>query len=198
MVQIQERRSKVDQRLDIRVELDQLEQMIQDLKVSYEQHFIGILPTAPEHLHKLVKIKIRELRKAPFKKSTDNYRLRTLEQRYQLFNNYWTRVLREKEEGTYFKDIFKAEMRQKHALEDTLTQGAKGAAQKGMVELFKTYKTALEKQTSGKYQDVNFEAFQKQIMQRAKVFRQQHGDKTKLTFKVVIKDGKVTVQAKAK
>jgi hypothetical protein len=200
MVQLRESRLKVDHRLDFRAELDRLESMIQDLKVSYEQYFMGIMMIAPDHLHKGVKTKIRDLRKAPFKKSTDTFRLRTLEQRYQLFNNYWTRVLREKEEGTYHKDIFKAELRTKHAMVDSLAEGIKGAVQKGMVDLFKTYKTALERQSPGRdTQELNFDKFQKQIIQRAKAFRKQHGEeKKKLTFKVVIKNGKVTVQAKAK
>ena len=187
-------RAKAD--VDVRSEMKKLERMIEDLKVDYEQFFLGLTPYMPDKLHNEVKKQIRFLRRAPFKNSQSKYQLRTLESRYNTYNNYWQRTIREKEEGTYSKDVFKAEMRARHAHEDALAGTEQGAASKGMQDLYNSYKSALEK-TTGKSQSVDFGAFQKSLIKRAKAFKEEHGSK-KMAFKVKVKNGKVVVQAKVK
>jgi hypothetical protein len=184
------------ERYDLRAELDRLESMIADLKVQYEQYFLGVSPFAPDKLHGDVKRQIRLMLKAPFKNSAISFRLKTLEGRYNTFNTYWQRVLKQREDGTYHKDVFKASLREKNALEDARAGTAVGQAEKNMQSLFNSYKDALEKQT-GKKQTIDFQAFQKSLIQRAKDFKEQTGVK-KLSFKVVVKDGKVVVQACSK
>lgn len=181
---------------DLRVALDKLEGAIADLKVQYEQYFAGILPLAPEKPHADVKRQVRLLRKAPFKNSAMNYRLRTLETRLSTLSTYWQRVLREREAGTYHKDVFKAQIREQKRVEEERAQTKEGKAERSLQSLFQSYKTALEQQT-GKSQNLNFDSFEKNLIKRAKDFKEKHPDK-KVSFKVVVKDGKVTVQAKAK
>lgn len=183
-------------RLDVRAELDQLEGSIADLKVQFEQYFSGLAPFPPDKLHTEVKRKIRQLLSAPFKNSEMSFRLRSLEHRYRTFNTYFERVLRQREEGSYKRDVFKADFRERHAQEDKHAQTAQGAAEKGMQSLFNSYKAALEKQ-AGMPQNVDFKAFQKSLVARAKDFKAKHAGK-KVSFKVVVKDGKVTVQARIK
>lgn len=184
------------ERLDLRAELDHLDSMLSELRVLFEQYFSGLIPLAPEKPHAEVKRKIRQLRKAPFKNSALNYRLRTLEVRYGTLHTYWQRVLREREEGTYHKDIFKANMRERQASEAAFAQTQEGAADKGMKNLFDAYRSALEK-VSGHAPRIDFGAFKDSLIKRAKDYKRQHGDK-KLTFKVVVKDGKVAVRASVK
>jgi Arc/MetJ family transcription regulator len=184
------------EKMDLRAELDALERRLFELKIQYEQYFSGILPLAPDQIHQEVKRMMRKLLKAPFKNSAMNYRLRSLEGRYHTFNTYWQRVLKQREEGTYVRDVFKANLREKIAYEEERSQTAVGAAERGMQGLFNSYKNALE-QSSGKKMKIDFETFQKSLIQRAKDFKDKHGAK-KLTFKVVVKNGKVTVQAQAK
>jgi hypothetical protein len=183
-------------RLDLRVELDRLEAMLAELKVLYEQYFLGQTPLAPDKLHNDVKRHIRMMLRAPFKSSAMSYRLKTLEGRYNTFNTYWQRVLKQREEGTYFRDVFRANLREKNALEDARSETAVGKAEKNMQNLFNSYKEALEKQTGAK-QNIDYKAFQRSLVQRAKDFKEKSGAR-KLTFKVVVKDGKVVLQASAK
>ncbi len=186
----------LSERLDLRAELDKLDVMLSELRVLFEQHFSGLLPLAPEKPHAEVKRKIRVLRKAPFKNSALNYRLRTLEVRYGTLHTYWQRVLREREEGTYSKDVFKANLRDRQATDAAYAQTTQGAADKGMKTLFDAYRSALEKQ-SGTAAKVDFSAFKESLLKRAQDYKKQHGNK-KLTFKVVVKDGKVAVRATVK
>ncbi|MCB0339200.1 MAG: hypothetical protein KDD53_06335 [Bdellovibrionales bacterium] len=181
------------ERLDLESELKLLEALIADLKVQYEQYFLGIRELAPEKLHRETKLQIKKLIKAPFKSATVRFRLRTLESRYHTFNNYWQRTLKQREEGVYRRDVFKAELREKIALEEASQGSAASAANKSLEGLFQSYKSALEKQT-GKRQDIDFSAFRKSLVSRAKDFKEKHGVK-KVSFKVQVKEGKVSLKA---
>ena len=183
------------ERMDFRKELVRLEEMISELKVDYEQFLLGISPFRPDKLHNEVKRKIRAIRKAPFKQSWVNYKLRSLEGRYHTFNDYWERCNRQRDDGTYHRDVFKMNLREKNALEDAREGTELGKASKQMSALFDTYRRAVEKQT-GKKQEIDFSQFQKALRKQAKAHKEKFGEK-KLGFKVVVKNGKVSIKAKA-
>ena len=183
-------------RLDLRVALDRFENDLNDLKVRFEQYFTGAMPLPPDKQHADLKRFLRQLRKAPFKNSVLGYRLRTLEQRYSTFNTYWQRVLREREAGTYVRDVFKADMRTRFAEADKHAQTAKGISERGMQNLFQSYKNALEKETGAKH-ELDFKTFQRSLINRVKDLREQHGGK-KITFKVAVENGKVSLRARIK
>lgn len=183
-------------RIDVRAELDKLDGMLSELKILYEQYFAGVFTQPPDKQHQELKRQIRRLRKAPFKASEMQFRLKALEHRYGTLHTYWQRVLRERESGTYIKDVFKAEMRERIAAEEAHAQTAGGKAEGHMKSLFNSYKSALEQHT-GKKHELNFDAFRDSLLQRAKDLREKHGFK-KLSFKVVVKDGRVTVQARGR
>ena len=169
--------------------------MLEQLKVDYEQFFMGFAPHQPDKLHSEIKRMIRRIRKAPFKRAVARYRLRVLESRYHTYHDYWQRVLREKEEGTYVKDVFKADLRERHAKEDLAARTQKGSLSNEMASLFRCYKLTLERQT-GRKQNLDFEVFKKKLIEKAKAHAREFGVK-KLSFQVVVKDGKVTLRAKA-
>ena len=182
------------ERIDLNLELKKLENQLSELKTLYEQHFMGIVDRPPSAQHKRVTDLVRRLLNAPFKNSATRYRLRMLNQRYQSLNTYWKRVMKQREEGNYFRDVFKAEIREQAALEEARSQTEVGKVSNSVKGLFNSYKDALEKQT-GRKQEIDFNAFQKNLINRAKDFKKQHGVK-KVSFKIKVKDGKVVVQAK--
>ena len=184
------------ERIDVRAELDKLDRLLETLKVQYEQFFCGIIPLAPDSLHNDAKKLRRKLLGAPFKNSEMNFRFQTLENRYHTYRSYWERVMRERDAGTYSRDIFKANLREKREVEERHAQSREGKAESHLENLFNSYRSALETQ-AGKKVDVDFSAFKKMIVQRAKEFKEKHGA-AKLTFKVVLKDGRVAIQASAK
>jgi hypothetical protein len=184
------------QGVDLRFDLDQLERELAELRVLYEQYFSGVLPLAPEKQHQLLKQHFRKLRKAPFKTAALGFKLRSLEQRYSTMFTYWQRVLREKEDGVYSKDVFKANLRDKLEQEEAYAATKQGAADRGVRSLFTSYQEALER-AAGKKVAITFDSFKETLSKRAKDLKAQHGV-AKLSFRVVVKDGKVSIQAKAK
>ena len=178
------------------LELDSLEAKIAELRVLYEQHFVDILPQPPDKLQKETVRMIRSLLRAPFKNSQTRFRLRVLVSRYQTYATYWERVQKQKEDGTYQKDVFKAEMREK-MLEDAKVANSQGrVAEKGLKQLFDSYETALRK-NGADTSKINFDAFKHSLMKQAKSLKEKNGVQ-KLHYKVVVSGGKVTVKASAK
>lgn len=177
-------------------ELRKLEAQIEELRVLYEQHFIDVLPNPPDKLRKEVVRKIRVLLKAPFKNSQTRFQLRTLVTRYQTYATYWERVVKEREEGKYVRDVFKAEMREKLSEDARRDASRAGAAEKGLKQLYATYEDAMRK-AGIKTDNLNFDAFRKTLMDRAKQLKASHGMQ-KLQYKVVVKEGKVLIKASTK
>lgn len=177
-------------------EIDRLEARLEELRVSYEQHFIDILPQAPDAMRKEVARTIRILLKAPFKNSQTRFRLRTVIHRYQTYSSYWERVLKEREEGRFIRDIFKVEMREKSLEEAKKDQTKAGKAERGLKQLYSTYEEAIRK-TGGSTDNLNFDAFRKNLIDKAKQMQSEHGVK-KLHYKVQVKDGRVILKATPK
>ena len=80
--------------------------------------------------------------------------------------------------------------------EEAEAQTGKGKVKAGVKALFDTYQSAIEQQT-GKRMNLDYDKFQKKLVQQAKSFKQKNGNK-KMSFKVVVQDGKVKVRATSK
>lgn len=174
-------------------QLDLLEAKISELKILYEQYFVDVQPQPPLQLQAEVVRLIKTLLRAPFKNSAARFRLRTLVSRFQTYHTYWERVNKQREEGTYFRDLFKAEMRERMSEEEVKRASQGGTAERGMRELYDSYESALRK-SGVKTGNLDYAAFKKSLVSKAKELKQKHGVK-KLKYKVVVRDGKVSVKA---
>lgn len=180
----------------ISAELNLLETRLEELRMLYEQHFVDVLPQAPDPQRKEVVRMIRQLLKAPFKNSQTRFRLRTLVHRYNTYSTYWERIQKERDEGRYTKDLFKAEMREKMVEDAKRDATRSGRAEKGMKQLYSTYEDALRK-VGAPTSSLNYESFRQSLLDRAKQYKEQHGVK-KLHYKVIVKDGRVILKASPK
>lgn len=177
-------------RSDVRAELEKLESLISEVKIQFEQHFIGILPHPPDKMHSELKLLRRRIKSLPFKNSESKYRLQTLEHRYHTYRSYWERVLRERDAGTYKRDLFRA--RRKEELVEA-RQAPQTSAQKQLTELFGSYKRALQSQ-SGAPAAVDFDEFKGLLINAAREIKEQKGAKS-VSFRIVVRKGEVCVEA---
>lgn len=178
---------------EIDAELDRLEKQIAELRVMFEQYFVDVIPLPPEENRKAIVKEIKRLLKSPFKTQATKFRLRTLVTRYQTYHTYWERVLKQREEGTYHRDLFKADLRDKIIDETRREQSTQSAAEKSFHQLYNSYETALKK-VGAKTENLNFETFKKSLIKRAQQLKKEKGVKG-LRYKVVVRDGKVVVKA---
>ena len=183
-------------RRQLDVELDAFEQNLSELRNLYEQHFSGIIVQPPTKLHDETKREIRRLLRAPFKNSATRFRLRTVISRYNTYATYWERVLKQKEEGTYVKDIFKAELREKIA-EDVKQASSKNSKTEQSIKLlYKSVQSAM-KSSGFKADQINYDRFKGAVEKKVSELRKANPN-SKLSIKVAINNGRVSIKASAK
>lgn len=108
--------------------LEELEGRIERLKALYEQYFMGIEKLEPLVPRKDVDRRIQILRREQVRNTAQRFKFQTLIQRYNAFQQYWARVAREIENGTYHRDVARAAAR--FGAKDALTIFGKKQAEK--------------------------------------------------------------------
>ena len=191
-----EKNSSSDNRQEIAEMLRKLEEQISNLRVEFEQYFAGVIRFQPEKLKMEVERNFRMLLKAPLKNSELNFRARSLKYRFNTLDSYWKRVLKEKEEGRYHKDVFKFDFREKRRAQAKRSKSKEGVAEKQIQNIFEVYSRALVERGFSS-SEVSLEAFRAALSQRAASLKNQNPGK-KIKFSILLKDGMPTVEASVK
>lgn len=89
--------------------LEELESRVERLRSLYEQYFLGIEKIPPNVAHKDVDRRIYILRREQIRNTAKRFKLQTVIQRYNTFQQYWLRIMREIEHGTYRRHVLRAE-----------------------------------------------------------------------------------------
>lgn len=93
--------------------LDDLHRRMDRLRVLYEQYFLGIEKIPPYQVQKDVVRIVYRLQQAKLKGTSQKFRFQALIQKFNAQRSYWTRTMREIEEGTYRRQTFRAENRKR-------------------------------------------------------------------------------------
>ena len=89
--------------------LNELETRLDRLRALYEQYFLGIEKIEPTVVRKDVDRRFWILRRTQIRNTARRFKLQTLIQRYNTFQQYWTRICREIENGTYARHLLRAQ-----------------------------------------------------------------------------------------
>jgi hypothetical protein len=89
--------------------LEELEVRLERLRALYEQYFLGFEKIEPAVARKDVDRRIYLMRREKIRNTGKRFKLQTLIQRYNTFQQYWQRICREIENGTYKRHVLKAE-----------------------------------------------------------------------------------------
>ncbi|MCA9626906.1 MAG: hypothetical protein KC766_04550, partial [Myxococcales bacterium] len=93
-------------------QINDLEHRLERLRALYEQYFLGIEKIEPQVARKDVDRRFWALRKIKIRNTARRFKLQTLIQRYNTFQQHWGRICREIENGTYRRQMLRAERRQ--------------------------------------------------------------------------------------
>src|SRR6059058_6477515 len=88
-----------------------MDESLAELQVLYEKYFLGIDRRPPDNERKRISERMRVLKNTLVKNTALKFRLHTLFAKLISFERMWDRTLREMEEGTYRRDVFKAKLR---------------------------------------------------------------------------------------
>lgn len=97
---------------DRRQQLDDLEEAIEHLKVSYDRFFYGVDKMPPLRTHEAVERMVRELLRRPVTSTQLRFRFNTLKARLNTYGQYWQRIMRQIEAGTYKRVLAESERRE--------------------------------------------------------------------------------------
>ncbi len=96
--------AKVAQQRDdrpFREQLDDLEESIEMLKVAYERYFNGVDKIPPRREHDKIDRRVRMMMREVPRTTAMRFRFNSLKARLVTYNQYWTRILRQIENGTF-------------------------------------------------------------------------------------------------
>jgi hypothetical protein len=88
--------------------INELETRVERLRALYDQYFVGIERLEPLVLRKDVDRRLWMLRREQIRNTALRFKLETTVQRYNTYQQYWQRIVREIENGTYQRDLGRA------------------------------------------------------------------------------------------
>jgi hypothetical protein len=92
-------------------EVQSTEEELEALRARYEQYFLGIERREPNRWRDEIRKRVMKLKGAFTRNTGLKFRIQSLHARYLSYDRLWLRSGREKEEGTYRRDLFKARLR---------------------------------------------------------------------------------------
>jgi hypothetical protein len=90
------------------IALSELEVRVERLRALYEQYFLGIEKIEPGVARKDVDRRFWEIRKIKVRNTAKRFKLQMLIQRYNTLQQYWTKICRQIENGTYIRHLARA------------------------------------------------------------------------------------------
>jgi len=91
-------------------EVEVLDGELDHLRTIYEQYFRGIERTEPFHQRDNIKRRLNVLHTTNIRNTALRFRVEQLVAKFNSYQNYWSRVCKQIEEGTYARDLFKARL----------------------------------------------------------------------------------------
>ncbi len=178
-------------------DITSLEKKLIQLKVDYEQYFLGMQKTAPERLRSEVEKLIRLYTNQRITNTALNFRLNTVVAKFSSYRTYWDRTIREIEEGRYIREKFRMK------LHETMRQPAPPVQQTARPAVSTPSEEDNVKRVYEEYVKARkitnepipkFEAVADMIKKQAPVIKEKY-KASSVDFKVVIEDGKAKLKA---
>lgn len=197
--------------MGVKEDIDLLEHKLARLKVEYEQYFQKIVKREPVKLRDEVEKIVLAYSNKNISNTSLKFKYNSLVSRFNTYRQYWTRVVRAIEEGTYYRQAEGAgaeqsELSGNHGngrqtaaqAQANGRQGTQGPRDQAIVELYNSYVEA-RKACNEPVEGLTYEALARTIDQYKKKVEEQYKT-TDVDLKVSVKDGKtrLVITPKAK
>ncbi len=191
--------------MSVEEDLVLLEHKLNALKLDYERYFLGTRPREPIMARGEVQKIIIFYSNQAIPNTAQRFKFNSVNSRYQAYKRQWDNILRQMEAGTYKRDVFRANIRDKQRAADSAekpaaaakgTTGASGARSKSAgSELFDSYVNAAQA-CGQKVAGLTPKKLQAVVDKQTKLLQSKLGCKD-ISFRVVVQDGKVKLKAGA-
>jgi hypothetical protein len=95
---------------ELESETSKIEDELEELKARYDQYFLGIERREPNRARDELRKRVLRVKEAFTRNTGLKFRIQSLHARYLSYERLWLRSAKEKEEGTYHRDVFKARL----------------------------------------------------------------------------------------
>ena len=181
-------------------DLQALETKLKQLKLDYEQYFLGTRPREPAQGRSEVQKLFTIYQNTPIQNTALRFRFNSLCARYFALRRQWDLVLRQIEEGTYSRHVFKADLHDKlRSRKGAPATGAAPAAPPSqelapnVKEVYEDYLAAC-RSTGEDTRSLTRERMEKVLKGQADAIRKQYGCED-VRFRVVVEGGKARLKA---
>jgi hypothetical protein len=186
----------------------QLEKNLADLKLEFDKYFSGVEKIEPSKLRGEVQRMVRQLSTLYINNTATKFKKDSVIAQYNSYNQYWNRILRQIEEGTYVRDVFKADYRDRINMESSQPGDAtqqksvepkKSAAQPGgsgskpLEDVFNNL-VAMKKKLGESTANVTYDVLSSNLQKQTAAIKKKY-NVSRVDFTVEEKDGKAVIKA---
>ncbi len=173
-------------------DLHLLEVKLKQLKLDYEQYFNGSRPREPRQTRSEIQKMVLLYQNTPIKNTALRFKFNTINSRFQSFKRQWDNILRQIDQGTYERHVFKANLRSRPAPAESPKSGSAGSGPSGQ-GLYDAYREA----AASCGQDVKglTPAKLDAVIRKQEAQLKQKLGVDRVNFKVVVQGGKVKLKA---
>jgi len=176
----------------IEEELRIFEKKLMQLKLDYDQYFLGSRPREPVMSRAEIQKQVHIFSNNPIPNTADRFKFNSINSRFQAYKRQWDSTLRQIEAGTYTRHVFKANLHDR-ARNQTSTEPRQ---QKGAASADAIYHSYLDAARScgQSVSNITPEKIRNVIQKQEAALRQKLGC-DRVNFRVVVQDGKVKLKA---
>jgi hypothetical protein len=193
--------------MSLQDDLSTLEGNIEKLKFQYDQYFLGFERRPPDQLRREVERAVRGWIGKHVPNTGIKFRSQTLIQRFTTYRTMWDKILQQIEDGTYKRDLYKANLKAKSqqaprrpgaAVEDIIEDAEiiDDSPKSKYGSVFDAYVKARQ-QTKENVSGLTYEKLHDVLEKQAQQLRSKYNAKD-VDFRVVIEDGKARLKATPK
>jgi hypothetical protein len=179
-------------------DLQLLDARVKQLRLDYEQYFLGSRPRPPTQLRGDVQKMVAFYANVPIQNTALRFKFNNLRSRFFSFRRHWDETMRKIEEGSYERHVFKAVLHEKERAERR-RYGAPAAPKEAPApaaadgDLFSAYVAAREQCGQGS-KGLTPEKFQQMLKTQESAIRDKYGCQS-VRFRVVVEAGKTKLKA---
>ena len=173
--------------MDVEETLRELDRKVKQLKLDYEQYFLGNRPREPVLLRGDVDKVVVILSNTPIQNTALRFRYNSICSRYQALKRQWNETLRQMEQGTYKRHRFKADLHERER-QSRQSGGAPGP------DIFDEYRDARLACGQG-VKALSRPKLEAMLEKQRAQLRERFGDDASFRFRVVVEDGKAKLKA---
>jgi len=182
--------------MDVTGEIVKLEKKLNQLKTEYDKYFTGIERIEPSRLRDEVQRIIRQAGTWHITNTATKFKRDNLVAQFNSYTQYWNRILRRIEEGTYERDVFKMNLKERSGPANPPKSASPEASRNATSDGYDSVYTAMvnARKKAGITNSMDRKTFEENLRRQSETIKKKYGA-SRVDFVVGEKDGKPVIKA---